>query len=251
MRALTGLLWAVFIVALAALALWLLGLSDVVRDGVAAGRLLDWVMGAVCLFWLIVILKVPWDLYFEAQAVVFEIERGRERGVAVPEGREAYVRTLRRRLGWGAVAAHVLSAAFVAAIAWFSGGAVGYYFAVFYLASTILRPAMAGYVYLSEKLRAIGQESRYPREDVVEMRSRLDGVEARIESLEKFREQLREDLAEERSAIDEELQQLRQGVQALGRHFESAIGQLTDNQEVINGIQAFVRLVAQSTRTAR
>lgn len=249
MRMLTGLLGTLFTVALAALALWLLGLDGVVRASIAAGHLLDWVMGAICLFWLVVILKVPWDLYFEAQAVSFEMERSRERGIVVQEGREQYVRKLRRRLGWGAVGAHLLSAVVVAGVSFYSGGALGYYFAGFYLLSTVFRPAVAGYVYLSQKLRAIGEESRYPRQDVVEFRSRLDVLEANLKSLTLHQERAGDELQQERAVREEEAQELRQNVHALGRQFETAIGQLTDNQEVIKGIQAFVRLVAQSTRT--
>lgn len=241
MRTLAGLFWTLLLVALAALALWLLGLDGLVRASIAAGHLLDWVMGGLCLFWLIVILKVPWDLYFEAHAVAFEIERAGERHIPVPEGRSAYVLRLRRRLGWLAVGAHVASAALVAALSYFSGGAVGYYFAGFYLVSTVFRPALAGYVYLSRKLGAIAEESRYPREDVVELRNRVKTLEDSMEYQRKWSEQ-------EQEAREKEAQELRQGVHALGREFESSIGRLTDNQEVIKGIQAFVRLVTQSAQ---
>src|SRR5262249_1580668 len=145
---------------------WMLGLGDVVRPSVAAGHLLDWIMGGFCLLWLLILLKVPWDLYFQAQQVAFELKRAQERDVIVPADRETYIRALRRRLGWLAVGGHLFSAALVALVAYFSHGQVGYYFAAFYLVSTIFRPAVAGYVYLREKLLAITEEARYPREDI-------------------------------------------------------------------------------------
>src|SRR5437899_318411 len=63
-----------------ALGIWVLKIDDVARASIAAGHLLDWVTGGLCLVWLLVILKAPWDLYFQAQAVSFEFQRSRERG---------------------------------------------------------------------------------------------------------------------------------------------------------------------------
>src|SRR5690242_9590142 len=99
---------------LAAAALWILNVDDIVRASIASGHLLDWVTGGVCHVWLLVILKVPWDLYFQAHTVEFELRRSKERGIPVAQGREEYVRGIRRKLGWFAVGAHVLSAALVA-----------------------------------------------------------------------------------------------------------------------------------------
>ena len=49
-----------------------LGLEDIIRRSIEAGHLLDWVMGGFSLVWLMVILKAPWDLFFQANAVAFE-----------------------------------------------------------------------------------------------------------------------------------------------------------------------------------
>lgn len=225
---------------------WLLGLGDVARTSIAAGHLLDWVMGGLCLVWLIVILKAPWDLYFQAHAVAFEQQRSRERGVPITAGREAYVRTLRRRLGGLAVGAHLFSAGFVALIAYGAGSVVGYYFAAFYLVSTGFRPAVAGYAYLARKLHAIGKETHYPREDVLELRERLKAQEESTRELTRRMQEAGEELERETTTRERETAELRQRLHAVGREFEATVSRLTDNQEVIRGIQAFVRLVAQS-----
>lgn len=234
---------------LAALAIWMLDLGDVVRASLAAGHLLDWVMGTLCLLWLGVILKVPWDLYFQAQAVTFELQRSQERGVQIVAGREQYLRRLRSRLGWLAVGAHVASAALIALITYFTGGAVGYYFAAFYLIATFFRPAAAGYVYLSGKLSAIAEEVRYPREDIVELRRRFDAQNQNGKELWERVLALETSLSNERAERAGETRELRQNVHNIGREFESTISRLTDNQEIIKGIQAFVRLVAQSANS--
>lgn len=242
---------ALFWLALVGVAAWGMGLDDLIRASISAGHLLDWVMGVLCLVWLIVLLKTPWDLYFQAHAVAFEMQRSKERQIPIAPGREAYVQTLRRRLGWLAIGAHLFSAALVAGVTYFAGGAVGYYFAVFYLVATAFRPALAGYVYLSAKLRALGQEVRYPREDVVEVRERLERQEQTLRDLAGLLERCREELRGETTARDAEDRDLRLRLQSLSREFESAVSRLTDNQEIIDGIQAFVRLVTRSGREPR
>jgi hypothetical protein len=228
---------------------WMLGLDDVVRASVAAGHLLDWIMGAFCLLWLLVILKVPWDLYFQAQQVSFELQRARERNIVVPAERDSYIRALRRKLGWLAVGAHLFSAAFVALIAAFSQGQVGYWFAAFYLVSTVFRPASAGYVYLRQKLFAIADESRYPREDISTVLEKLQWQEASLRDLTDQTREGQEALRLEIVRREMETQELRQHVHALSREFETTVSRLSDNQEVIKGVKAFVRLIAQSAQT--
>lgn len=247
MKSLASLLWTLFWVAVVGGVFWLLGQAFVPH--ITEGHLLDWGMGALCLLWLIVLLKAPWDLYFQAQATLFEMQRSKERQVTLPAGREEYVRTLARRLGWLAVGAHVVSAGGLALLTWIAGHAIGYYFAAFYLVSTVFRPAVAGYAYLTHKLRTIGEEAHYPREDVVELRERLAQQEGLLKALRPQVEQQQRDLQQERQAREAEQQRLRTTITSVSREMERAINRLTDNQEVIAGIQAFVRLVAQAGQT--
>ncbi|MBC8100985.1 MAG: hypothetical protein H7Z41_00155 [Cytophagales bacterium] len=227
------------------------GLDDLFRDALASGHLLDWLMGTFCLLWLLVILKAPWDLFFQASAVAFEQERSRERSVALTAGRAEYVRTLRGRLGLLAVGAHLGSAALVASVAYLTGEhQVGYWFALFYLVSTVFRPAVAGYAYLSQKLSAVGEEARYPREDIAEMRGRLAAAEELSRDLTSEIGGLRTRLETESEERSAEARDLRERQNALAREFEVTTSRLTDNREVISGIQAFVRLIAGSARGA-
>lgn len=248
MKRLTSLIWTLFWVVVLGGAVWWLG--HTLAPGMTDGHLLDWGMGTLCLLWLIVLLKAPWDLYFQAQATLFEMQRSRERQIILTAGREAYVRTLARRLGWLAVGAHVVSAAGLALLTWFAGHSIGYYFAAFYLVSTVFRPAVAGYAYLAHKLRAIGEEAHYPREDVMELRARLAAQEASLLQLRPQMERHGKDLAQERDARELEELRLRTTLESVSREMERAVGRLTDNQEVISGIQAFVRLVTQAKQGA-
>src|SRR3954447_575027 len=78
-------------------------------------------LGAVSLYWLLIITTVPWNLYFRARQVRHEIGVSRERGIAVPAGREAEVRLWERRLLGLALAGHLVSAAVVAGVTYASG----------------------------------------------------------------------------------------------------------------------------------
>ena len=228
----------------------LLHLDDLIRASIEAGHLLDWVMGSLCFVWLLILLKAPWDLYFAAHRVAWEQERSKERRILLAPGREKYVSVVRRRLAWLAVGSHLFSAGLAALVAYLNGGVtVGYYFAAFFIVSTLFRPLIAGYAYLWHKLKDVGEETRYPREDVVEIRARLETGESALRTAQEEIEVLRLAHRETAEQDEAEMQNLRQKLNALGREFETTVGRLTDNREVISGIQAFVRLIAQSATT--
>src|SRR5688500_17977432 len=104
-----GLVWTLVWGGRLGIAAWALGRGDVGRGAIQSGHVLEWVMGGLCLLWLLVILKVPWDLYFQAAQVSFEIDRSKERNVRIPPGREEYIRALKPKLAWLAIGAHLFS----------------------------------------------------------------------------------------------------------------------------------------------
>jgi hypothetical protein len=206
--------------------------------------------GALFLWWQIVLLTVPWGLYFQARNVIREIGLAREQGTEVPEGREAEAARIAGRLKWAAVGAHLVSAGVVAVITFFSGREVGYYFAGFYLLSTVFRPAQAYFSHLRGQLGGMLQEVKYPRENVVELRGRVSAAEQTIESLRRELELAAERDAEVRRLIEEAEAasaardaKLDRQLDAVGRRFEDTVNRMTDNREVIAGIKAFLRLI--------
>ncbi len=92
------------------------------------------------------------------------------------------------------------------------------------------------------------EEAHCPREDVVELRERLRVQEQETLNLKLQTERQADGLKQEREQREAETRELRQRQQAIGREFESTVSRLTNNQEVIRGIQAFTRLIAQSTQ---
>ena len=225
------------------LATRLLGLDGLVRESIAEGRLLDWVMGSLSLLWLLVLLKAPWDLFFQAHIAAFEQQRARERGIVLEAGREQYITVLRRRLLAIAIGSHVGSALIIASVAFFTHRAVGYWFAGFYLIATLFRPALAGYAYLRERLTRLTEETAYPRQDVAELRSRVAALEIELAQRRETAQQEVQTQEIRAQHQAQELAVLRQRVAQIGQEFESAASRFTDQKSVIEGLQAIARLV--------
>jgi hypothetical protein len=79
-------------------------------------EILSLFLGVLCLLWLILLLTVPWNLYFQAHALIHEIRTSRGRGIDVPAERESEARRIASRMRWFAVGSHLVSAALVALI---------------------------------------------------------------------------------------------------------------------------------------
>jgi hypothetical protein len=237
---------------------------------------LDVGLGAVSLYWLLIITTVPWNLYFRAQRVRSEIGVSRERGIAVPDSREAEVRRWERRLLRLALAGHAVTAAVVAGVTYASGHRLGYYFAAFYLLSCAIRPVAAYLGHVKAQIAALLKETTHPRDDVLDLTTRLTTLAAEVEALGRsaseaqeraFREldgvrgdlraadlRLREDVRLAREATEADRAGLRtrvetaeRRVEAVARHFDQAVDGLTDQRELLSGIRAFVRLVRTDT----
>ncbi|MBB2912038.1 hypothetical protein FHS43_003318 [Streptosporangium becharense] len=237
--------WWIFLVALVTtvVAGWLLVYADV-----PLSTLLSLALGAISLIWLIVLLTVPWNLYFGARQVVHEIHVSRERGIEVPEGHEAEASEIARRMRRFAVGGHLVSAAVLAVITYFSGADVGYYFVGFYLLSTFFRPAGAYLSHQRERVATLMSEARHPREDVVSLVAKVDGLATETAALTEAVERLRQDTEVLRADLRTGDEALERRITGLARRFEDTVDGLTDNHEVIAGLKAFLRLVRADDR---
>ncbi|MFB4315084.1 hypothetical protein [Actinomadura sp. 21ATH] len=222
----------------------------VVVTDVPAAVLLSVAAVGLGLAWLLLLLTVPWNVHFRARRVLQDIRTSRDRGLEIPDGHEAEARRIASRARTAAIGAHLVTAAAVAAVTYFSGESTGYYFAGFYLLSTLFRPSHAWFAHLRDRLRTMDHEARHPRDDVLALRTRLEFAEGRLEAMRLAAEQLHEadrTLEHRLEAVDitasQGTRELERRIDALGRRFEDTVSQLTDNQEVISGIKAFLRLL--------
>jgi hypothetical protein len=214
----------------------------VLYAGVPLSTLVSLGVGAISLLWLVVILTVPWNLCFAARHVVHEIQVSREVGIEVAQHREDEARSIARRMLVLAISGHVVSAAVIAVITYFSGAQIGYYFAGFYLLATGFRPIGAYTSHLRQRVKTLGQEIRYPRVDVIYLRDQVAELNAVAESLRQGIEQVGRDLAVARRDLELADHDLNRRMTLMARRFDETVDGLSDNQEIVTGLKAFLRL---------
>ncbi|MFD0851681.1 hypothetical protein ACFQ07_05595, partial [Actinomadura adrarensis] len=108
----------------------------------------------------------------------------------------------------------------------------------------------AWFAHLAERLRGMSREARHPRDDVLELKQKITFLEVRVENLRQTTEQLHAaDVTLEQRLETLDVTTAKRGdeldrrLDAMGRQFEDTVSRLTDNQEVITGIKAFLRLL--------
>ncbi|MEU9704338.1 hypothetical protein [Streptomyces sp. NPDC047981] len=218
--------------------------------GAPPGLVLGVGAGVLGLLWLLVLLTAPWNLYFRAHAVRAEIALSREKGLTISEERDAEAARIARLMLGVAVAGHVLSAAAVALGTLATGRAAGWWFAGLFVLSTFLRPAGAWFAQLRRRLGVLLRDVTHPRDDVVELRARVTRLESGAQVLEGKAEEQYRALAELRRTADasalsahRRADETDRRIAALAREFEATVNRLTDNEEIIAGLKAFLRLL--------
>lgn len=210
---------------------------------VEAGLVITLGLGAACLSWLVAIVVLPWNLYFRARHLLAEMERSERRGIAVDAEARAEARKLAPRMLRLSLALHLVSALLLAGAAFLYGQHLGYIFSGLFLLSTLFRPAVEYHRYLHEKLRGYLNEVKIPREDATQLAAELRLLQEKSDTqgkeLERLEAQLTK-LSETSRAGDLANERRLEGV---SRKFGETIDRLTDNQEIISGIKAFLRLV--------
>ncbi len=224
---------------------------------IPTGNFLDWMVGAASLWWLLVIVTVPWNIHFGAKAVLADGAESRKQGIQVDEGQMRYVHQIARRSFGVAIALHLLSALGLYWLAASGISSIGYISSAATLLFTGLRPALALYQFLGKRLQEIGQTLRYPREDVVELRHRVSQVEYRLTqveyqlntehddskaaTLQRAIHALRQDLTQ-LAAAHEDLKSLNQADhERLSREARTAIAQLSTDGQVLDHVREIIR----------
>jgi hypothetical protein len=251
--------WWLIVVAGAAVALLFAWLGRVA--GVAPGTLLSIGAAVAALAWMLVLVTVPWNVYFAARRIVAEAAVSRGRGIAVRPERTAEAERIAGRMLRFAVGAHMFTATVTALAAYVSGVLVGYYVAGFYLLSTVVRPAGAYFAHLRQRISALGRETTHPRDDVVTLQHRLDGVAASLRTNADVARRFGSDLAHLRQQVDDDLarlsdaqaadraaarssdDELRRTIEQMMRRVEAALDGVSDHQELLTGLRALVRMI--------
>jgi apolipoprotein N-acyltransferase len=208
--------------------------------GVAAG----------CLVWLVVIVVLPWNLYFQARHLLFEMGRSRERGLPVSAAHEAQTQRVQRRMLRISVGLHLVSAALVALGSWWSNEPLGSAFAALFLLSTLFRPAVEYYRYLRRQLTDVLQEVKYPREDVAKLLRDVEQAKKDLREQHDAQLELTRELAQVKQESVARSNDAHRRLDLVARKFDESLDKLTDNREVISGLKAFLRLIREPSNDA-
>lgn len=224
---------------------------------VPSGNFLDWVIGVASVWWLLVIVTVPWNIHFEAKAVLAEADESRRQEIAVDEQSVQYASQVATRSLWVAIALHLISALGLYGLAAAGISAIGYVSSAATLLLTALRPAIAFYRYLAARLWQIRHTLKYPREDVMELRYRVEAIEQATKQLEyqlnpenfdgwaatqqRTLAALRQDLTQ-LAAGQEDLKATNQADHdRLSREARNAIAQLSTDGQVLEHVREIIR----------
>lgn len=219
--------------------------------------LLDAAMTLGALAGLAGILRLPWDLYFEARGLAQDQAESVRRGLQVDAEEQAYSARMAPRLLLLCVALHLGAAGLAAGASYLSGGKLGYYFAAFFLVSTSFRPLGAFYVHVKRRLVELRQRAKVPRKDARDLAERLATLERRDQAHAVALEHLQGDLGDRVAALELALAQAREDARRRDRayddkvdrvchEFQGSLEKLTEDRELLHGMRAFVRMVKES-----
>lgn len=219
---------------------------------IPTGNLVDWLVGIGSFWWLLAVVTIPWNVYFEAEETKAEAAISKQKNISLDPKQLAYVRRVARFALIVAIALHLVSALGLYGLAAWGISPVGYVSGLAILLFTVLRPGVRAYQYLAMRLMAIRQQIKYPREDMVELRQRVAALEQDLHGLQQTSDQiltmhqeewqhLRQDLAHLRAAL-EQLQASNEAAhRQLAREAEGAIAQLGEDSQVLNHARELIR----------
>ena len=224
---------------------------------VLSGSFLDWVIAVATFEWLLVIVTVPWNIHFEAKQVLVDATQSQEKGIVVEPKQVRYAKMVAERSLVVAIALHLLSAIGLYALAATGISVVGYISSGAALLLTVLRPAIRTYEYLATRLAMIREEFKYPREDIVELRSRFTTLEATVQRLEeqmnpaepyswaatqqRYWEETRQEVAHLNASVAELRAMNNVEHERLSREARQAIAQLTTDGQFLDHVREIIR----------
>ncbi|GAB4211311.1 MAG: hypothetical protein OHK0012_03530 [Synechococcales cyanobacterium] len=229
---------------------------------VPVGEFTDWLIAIACFWWLLVIVTIPWNIYFVSQGLLRETERSVHNGIPVEVATRRYVERLHRWSLRVALGLHGMTALAFYGLAAYQVTSLGYLTSLAALLLTGVRPALRAYEYLADRLQQIGQEILVPREDAVVLAAqvrRLDGqitqclqaLDPTIEGSWAAKNQadqtyLRQELARLQARLEQEQASNALDHDRLAREAHQAIAQLTVDSQFLSHVREIIRFFKET-----
>ena len=224
---------------------------------ISAGNLIDWLIGIASFWWLLIIITIPWNIYFDAREAIEEAQVSRKKGLEFEQKQLNYVQKVAYWSLVGAIALHGISAIALYLLAATGISNVGYVSSALTLFLTILRPAIRGYQYLTKILSNFRKEIKYPREDVLELRNRVKTIETSMQRIQakldtnnpdslisKQQQKTQEnktELARLKALLEELETQNKVEHEQLSREAKNAIAQLNEDSQFLGHAREIIR----------
>jgi hypothetical protein len=205
----------------------------------------------------LIVVTVPWNIHFRAKEVVGDGEQSSERGIRVDHKQLSFAKAWVARSLYIALGLHFVSAIVLYVLAVNGIGTIGYWGAVAALLLTVLRPIVSAYEYLIGRLQQIGEQVRYPREDVQEVRMRLAEMENSVAELNRQldrgnsyslvarQEEFMADTRRQLAVISAQLEDVRavnqRELERISHESKQAISQLTVDGQFLDHVREIIR----------
>jgi hypothetical protein len=150
---------------------------------IPAGSLWDWAIGIGIFEWSILIVTVPWNIYFKAKAAVQTGTESQLQGISVEDRQIQYASGIATKSLIVAIGLHLGTAIGLYWLAINGITSLGYWSSIGVLLLTLLRPAISTYEYLAARLSAMQEQFAYPRADILELRGRFQQLEYQVTQL--------------------------------------------------------------------
>jgi hypothetical protein len=150
---------------------------------IPAGNLWDWAIGIGIFEWTILIVTVPWNIYFKARDVSQTGQESQLQGIDIEDRQIQYASGIATKALIVAIRLHLGTAAVLYYLAINGVTALGYWSSIGVLLLTFLRPAISTYEYLATRLSTMQDQFTHPRQDIFELRNRFEQLEDQVTQL--------------------------------------------------------------------
>jgi hypothetical protein len=155
----------------------------------------DWIIGIAGFWWLLVVVTIPWNLYFKTKEILSDAIRLdddiRDPNIEVSKNHKGsserdinYAKKLGKYALLFAISLHLISSGVFYLLAFYKITPIGYIASIIALLLTLLRPLIRGYEYLNNQLLNMQNRINYPKDNVYTLKSKVDNQERIIKDLE-------------------------------------------------------------------
>ena len=212
------------------------------------GTAVVWISGIVIYWILSAITILPWNLFFKADDVLEDMRKTEEKDKDIDAKDKEYAIKMKKISGIAAIAIHLVTASVFFIIAILNSNNLYYIASVAALCLTVLRPFIRSIQHALGRLSTIHHNAKFPRDDVFELKRRIDQLEYYDETakeLKKTFDKRYKDLIEQYNESCAHIQKQYQQNEATIRNFEKQL--MNIHSEIIDKIDSFDDAVAFKT----